>query len=302
MLTPRCLSRLDSLEHFIYERTGVPPDAVWAYLSDGRPLKNDNVRELAGLEDQVRVYRARVHAVPLTVEQTIYVFNKSYLSSDPEEVIHHLRCEPELQPPVEGESRMILVHPPPIHIRSRPTDAIASTPPFRISQLASSYVQTALTHVEYINRTLTSLHYQQRAVQISSSALDHHILATTDTYEGIAAIAERELDKQGKLLGGLDADLEIASRVKVHKEFLSVSVRRAMEAGDKGRTLGDYVSKVKMQQVAASCVKTHEELKSRFETVRAAMERLNQGSDEVRHAVSNSRCAPLLRFTQTGRQ
>ncbi|TFK84892.1 hypothetical protein K466DRAFT_588523 [Polyporus arcularius HHB13444] len=245
------LERLDSLEHFIYERTGVPPDAVWAYLSDGRPLKNDNVRELAGLEDQ-----------------TIYVFNKSYLSSDPEEVIHHLRCEPELQPPVE--------------------DAIASTPPFRISQLASSYVQTALTHVEYINRTLTSLHYQQRAVQISSSALDHHILATTDTYEGIAAIAERELDKQGKLLGGLDADLEIASRVKVHKEFLSVSVRRAMEAGDKGRTLGDYVSKVKMQQVAASCVKTHEELKSRFETVRAAMERLNQGSDEVRHAVSNS--------------
>ncbi|RPD75615.1 hypothetical protein L226DRAFT_560124 [Lentinus tigrinus ALCF2SS1-7] len=245
------LERLDSLEQYIYEKTGVSPDAVWAYLSDGRPLKNDNVRELAGLEDQ-----------------TIYVFNKTYLSSDPDEVIHHLHCDPELQPPVE--------------------DAIASTPPFRISQLASSYVQTALTHVEYINRTLTSLHYQQRAIQISSSALDHHILATSDTYEGLAAIAERELDRQAKLLAGLDADLEIASRVKVHKEFLSVSVRRAMEAGDKGRTLGDYVSKVKMQQVAASCVKTHEELRSRFDGVRETVERLSRGSDEVRHAVSNN--------------
>ena len=169
------------------------------------------------------------------------------------------------------------------------TDAMASTPPFRISQLAGSYVQAALAHVEHINRTLTSLHYQQRALFISSSALDHHVLATTDSFEGLASIAERELEKQAKLLAGLDADLEIASRVKVHKEFLSVGVRRAMEAGEKGRTLGDYVSKVKMQQVAASCVKTHEELKTRCEEVREAMSRLSRGSDEVRHAVGNSR-------------
>ena len=47
--------RLDSLDHFIYENTGVPPEAIWAYLSDGRPLKADNIRELAGLEDQVRL-------------------------------------------------------------------------------------------------------------------------------------------------------------------------------------------------------------------------------------------------------
>ena len=62
---PRCISerlpqptldfRLDDLDHFICEKTGVPPEAIWAYLSDGRPLKGDNVRELAGLEDQVSV-------------------------------------------------------------------------------------------------------------------------------------------------------------------------------------------------------------------------------------------------------
>ncbi|EJF59536.1 hypothetical protein DICSQDRAFT_156224 [Dichomitus squalens LYAD-421 SS1] len=245
------LERLDSLDHFIYEKTGVPPEAIWAYLSDGRPLKADNVRELAGLEDQ-----------------TVYVFNKTYLSSDLEQVLHDLHYEPQLQPLVE--------------------DAIASTPPFRISQLASSYVQAALAHVEHINRTLTSLHYQQRALQISSSALDHHVLAISDTFEALAGIAERELDRQAKLLGGLEADLEIVSRVRVHKEFLSAAVRRAMEAGDKGRTLGDYVSRVKMQQVAASCVKTHEELKARFEDVQEAMARLSRGGDEVRHAVGNN--------------
>ena len=170
-----------------------------------------------------------------------------------------------------------------------PADAIASTPPFRISQLASSYVQAALAHVEHVERTLASIHYQQRALRISSSAFDHHVLAISDSFEALAGIAVRELDRQAKLLGGLEADLEIVSRVKVHKEFLSVAVRRAMEAGDKGRTLGDYVSRAKMQQVAASCVKTHEELKARFEDLQEAVGQLNRGGDEVRHAVGNSR-------------
>ena len=67
-----------------------------------------------------------------------------------------------------------------------------------------------------------------------------------------------------------------------------------MEAGANGRTLGDYVSKVKMQQVTASCVKTHEELRARFDGVREAMERLSRGSDEIHHAVSNNRCVSFL--------
>lgn len=166
---------------------------------------------------------------------------------------------------------------------------MASTPPSRISQLASSYAQAALVHVEHLNRTLTSLHYQQRALQISSSALDHHVLATSDSFEALEAIAQRELDRQCKLLSGLEADLEIVSRVKVHKEFLSLAVRRAMDAGEKGRTLGDYVSKVKMQQVAASCAGTYGGLKARFEDLQEVMKRLRQGSDQVRRMVGSNR-------------
>ena len=50
-----CSFRLENLDHLIYEKTGVPPEAIWAYLADGRPLRSDNIRELAGLEDQVRL-------------------------------------------------------------------------------------------------------------------------------------------------------------------------------------------------------------------------------------------------------
>ena len=46
--------RLGSLELFLQQETGVDQDSVLAYLSDGRRLRSDNVRELAGAHDQVR--------------------------------------------------------------------------------------------------------------------------------------------------------------------------------------------------------------------------------------------------------
>ncbi|KAI0654388.1 hypothetical protein C8Q70DRAFT_925844 [Cubamyces menziesii] len=245
------LERLSDLDHYLSEKTGIPPEAIWAYLSDGRPLRNDNIRDLAGVEDQ-----------------TIYIFNKAFLSMDVEHVLHELNYEAPLLPPVE--------------------DAIASTPPFRISQLASSYLQTASSHLEQINYVVNCLHYQRNALRISSNALDLHILATSEGFEALSSVAQRELDRQAKLLAGLDADLEIVARVKVHKEFLSVSMRKAMEAGDRGRTLGDYVSKVKMKQVADSCMHTHQELLERFKQVKESMTRLSRGGDEVRSVIANN--------------
>jgi hypothetical protein len=43
------------LELFLHQQTGVDEEAVLAYLSDGRRLRNDNIRDLAGAEDQVCV-------------------------------------------------------------------------------------------------------------------------------------------------------------------------------------------------------------------------------------------------------
>jgi autophagy-related protein 11 len=101
-------------------------------------------------------------------------------------------------------------------------------------------------------------------VRIASSSLDLNVLAIADVFEGIAGSARAELEKQAGLLAGLEADLEIISRVKIHVEFMSPAVRKAVEAGEKARTLGDYVSNVKMKQVADTCARTHGEYEVAF--------------------------------------
>lgn len=104
---------------------------------------------------------------------------------------------------------------------------------------------------------LISLHYQHEALRIAASSLDLHVLAIFDTFDSIATNSRHELAKQASLLEGLNADLELVKRVKIHAEFMSSSVRRAIEAGERHRTLGDYVSSEKMHAVASGCFRVH---------------------------------------------
>jgi autophagy-related protein 11 len=103
----------------------------------------------------------------------------------------------------------------------------------------------------------SALHCQCEAIRIASSSLELNVLAVADVFEGVAAIARVELGKQAALLTGLDSDLDIISSVKIHVDFMSPAVRTAIEAGEKPRTLGDYVSNMKMKQVADTCARTH---------------------------------------------
>lgn len=136
-------------------------------------------------------------------------------------------------------------------------ESIAATPPLRPSVIASSYLRTAHIHQEEVNRIVRSLRYQHEALRIASSSLDLHVLAIQDAFDAISSSAEHELERQAGLLAGLDADLQIVNRVSIHKEFVSPAVRRAMDLGERARTLGDYVSQVKMRQVAETCSRTH---------------------------------------------
>lgn len=140
---------------------------------------------------------------------------------------------------------------------NRCLESIAATPPFRPSQLAASYLRTAHVHHESITNILVSLHYQHEAIRIACGSLDLNVLAIVDTFEGIAVGSRRELEKQATLLSGLEADLDLISRVRIHVEFMSPAVRKSIESGEKSRTLGDYVSNVKMKQVAETCARTH---------------------------------------------
>ncbi|KAH8103090.1 putative peripheral membrane protein [Cristinia sonorae] len=241
------IEQTGNLGIFLQNETGVAADCVLAYLADGRRLHDENLRELAGAQDQ-----------------TIYVFNKAYLDLDMSEVLERVRVHATLQPPVEE---------PPL-----------ARPP----QIATSYLRTAQIHVDELDRTLRSLRYQNEALRIASSALDLHVLAIADAFDGIAAGAEHELQRQSALLAGVDADLEIASRVTIHREFLSEAYKRAMDEGQKARTLGDYVSQPKMRQVAEACRKSHMDLKERFLGVKESMDSLRKGADEVRLVVADT--------------
>jgi autophagy-related protein 11 len=166
--------------------------------------------------------------------------------------------------------------------------ALDATPPSRPSQLATTYLRTAHIHKERVNNTLNSLRYQHEALRIASTSLDLNVLAIMDVFEGISQSAQKELEKQETLLAGVDADLDIIGRVKIHAEFMSAATRRAVEAGEKARTLGDYVSNVKMKQVAETCARTHGDLRSMFTQVEEAVAKLNHGTDEVRVAASST--------------
>lgn len=45
---------MGNLDLYLQEETGIDQDSILAYLADGRRLREDNIRDLAGVEDQVR--------------------------------------------------------------------------------------------------------------------------------------------------------------------------------------------------------------------------------------------------------
>jgi autophagy-related protein 11 len=173
--------------------------------------------------------------------------------------------------------------------------------------LGASYHRAALAHQQSTSRTLESLRCQQSALRIASTVLDLNVLNVADVFDGVAAGAHRELEKQVTLIASVDSDLEMASHVQIHREFMSSAVQRAMDAGSRARTLGDYVSNEKMRQVADTCRGTHGssryflfsnvhmfmsstgELQDRFQQIEASMKRLSDGATDVRLSLSDTR-------------
>lgn len=91
---------------FLQDECGVPKQAALAYLPDGSRLTDDNIRELAGSQDDVRNI-ILLFGNLLIERKTIFVFNKFYLDNDLAQVLADLRIEPLLQPPTEGVSSSV---------------------------------------------------------------------------------------------------------------------------------------------------------------------------------------------------
>lgn len=149
---------------------------------------------------------------------------------------------------------------------------------------------------------------QHSALRIASTVLDLNVLNVADVFDGVAAGAQRELEKQATLIASVDADLEMASRVQIHRESMSSAVQWAMDAGSRARNLGDYVSAEKMRRVAETCRRMHgssifpsffergsclhvgtDDLRERFHNIGANMKRLSDGAAETRLSFSDTR-------------
>ncbi len=197
----------------------------------------------------------KVPCTSLTSAQIIFVFNKSYIDYNVEDVLKLLHVEPTFQPSIEGQWHLTSFFT--VLTLGQYADATATSPPIRHAQLATSYARAAHKHHELIQHYLQSLTYQNQGLQIASKSLDYNVLAVSESFDGIAVNARQELEKQASLLSGVEADLDLISQVAVHVEFCSEAVRMAIGAGDPQRVLGDYVSKQKMQTVKDTCARTH---------------------------------------------
>jgi autophagy-related protein 11 len=82
------------------------------------------------------------------------------------------------------------------------------------------------------------MRHQRSALDLASSVIVSHVLKVSD----VVPYARQELDKRAALVAGVDGAMDLASRVRIHREFMSPAVRRAMDAGGSPRTLDHYVS------------------------------------------------------------
>ncbi|KAG8931279.1 oligomeric, coiled-coil, peripheral membrane protein [Tulasnella sp. 417] len=264
-----------SLKAYLSELTGFDASAILCFLSDGTQLRNENLRELAGVEDQ-----------------TIYVFNREYLDLPVDQILADLIVEPQLQPEVDGAYQLNGLHLS-CQFEKAPTDrhdmspssahAHQSSPPL----LLSAYSRAANFHYQHLVHRAASMTAQCAALGVASRNLDSHVLSLTSAYDVFATSAQKDLERQDEVLRGHATDMEIIGRIKVHRDFLSPNVRRAVDMGGQERRLGDYVNAHKMQQVADTSVRLHEELVQRFNNAQAQIHELTSGADDVRAGTAN---------------
>jgi autophagy-related protein 11 len=131
------------------------------------------------------------------------------------------------------------------------------TPSSGPSALIASYRRVLSEHQETISHILDSMRYQQSALRIASTALDRCVLDVTNLFNEVAASARQELEMQASLIASVDTDIDMASRIQIHRDFLSPAALRATGAGGPARTLGYYISSERMHQVQDACQRTH---------------------------------------------
>ncbi len=144
------------------------------------------------------------------------------------------------------------------------------------------------------------MQHQRSALRLASSVVDFHVLNVSD----VVTDARQELDKRASLVAGVDAATELASRVRIHHEFMSPAVQRAMDAGGPARTLGHYVSGERIRRAVEECRKPRAflvcpvcvcsfhrkgDLQERLRHIEATVKQLVDGATDVRSTCADVR-------------
>lgn len=158
------------------------------------------------------------------------------------------------------------------------------------SSLLLSYVRA---HVA----TCQELHARLEAIQRSTSVALLNLLAHSGSVATGATtlreLANKELGRMRELLDGHERDLQVLSMVGVNARLLTGAGGDSKGSKtNKERTLGDYVSRVKMGAVADACGKVYSELRESLAGLEESSMQLSEDTAALRAEVEGTNIAP----------
>ncbi|KAF8267645.1 autophagy-related protein 11-domain-containing protein [Lactarius quietus] len=186
----------------------------------------------------------------LRTDNTIFMFNKYYLDRDPDEVAGLLHLKPPLQPSIDESQTTTL------------------------PELSTAFHLAVQRHLRSISRIVESMRHQRSTLQLASRVAEFHVLNVSDVVSDV----RQELDKCAALADSVDGAMYLASRVQIHREFMSLAVLRAMDAGGTPRMLGHYVS----GETLCRAVEDFRGLQERLLRVGATLKQFIDGANEGR--------------------
>lgn len=281
------LSQFHSLEELLdcfSLATEIPSDAIICMTADGSQLKDELIQQIIEHEEQQ-------HQIALSQDQSrtppsasdgiateFFVFNREFLFADPDVVAAELAESPVLEP---GLFPLEIAHPP----TPKSLEALVIW--------SDQVVAHLVVHERYSHELLDHIRSINRSTQVALFNLQSHADSIKKGADALADLAGKELSRMQGLLDGHERDLQILAMVAINPRLLSGSSSAdGRSRTSKERTLGDYVSRVKMTAVADACSKVYTELRERITELEQSIDHLNQDTSGLTNEVQGTSIDP----------
>lgn len=265
--------------------SNVAVENILLFLDDGRELRSDTLRDIRqrhieGNDDAVSYCSTSEfyllshwvisHAVT-QLAKTLYLYNRETFWTEPERWVEELKEDIYLPPTIECMS----------HCSTNFSEGAEEATVYSGHADLSAIQQPFLIAHDHLLHLQSLYLAQTRAVEIAYTNLFHHLQPLLRDFSAFALRAENDLEEEARLIRGSKVDMVLLSKIRIHEGFLAGSRKRdrndsmgaAIGGGDGSgqgqvdksemrtkKTLGDYVSPRKMEEVRKSCRNSHGEL------------------------------------------